>query len=293
MKRFSVSRYFCSLLAMIAAVTWIAPAYSAAAKPYTLGQAVSDACKRDADINKDVEKLKSGDGNPDDLKADYLTKTNALALKLADAVIDYDAQSLNYAYQKIVAKALAAEIRQAQIDLKTGKIEQNDLDSLKKKQSANKFDLKAAQIITENSKLLFKKLTGKTLDKGFDFKGAYFIVDAAKLPVTLPDGTANGMDSAKLLVNAMQSYKALGSAISAFIKAGDALTAAQKNYKLGKIDKNALDKAAEGKSDSRNAVLQGKADYAETLYALDSATNGYICQKLKRQDCIFISSVKL
>lgn len=292
MKRFSAFRFVCTLLTLYTAFLFAAPSCSAAAKPYTLGQAVKDACSRDADLKMDAEKLKSQKANMDALKADYMTKANALALKLADAVIDYDAQSHSYADQKAFAKVLAAKIKQAQLDLKTGKIERKDLDSLKKKQSANKFDLKAAQIIMENAKLLFNRLTGKTLDKNFDYNSAYFIVDAAKLPMTLPDGTADAVDSQALLTNAIKNYKTLGTAIGSYIKAGDALIAANQNFKLGKIDQNALDAATQEKNDARSTVLQNKADYTESLYALDSATNGYISKIFKNQNSIFISAVK-
>ena len=188
MKRLGISTTVLIMLALLATLCT-----AAKSTQYNLRQAVCDACAADSSICSDKSQIAKGDkATLAAVKSDYVLKVNQKALKVAQTVIDCDIARQNLIFYSAQKQTLAAQVKQAQNNLKTGKIDSKDMDNLQKQVSQNTFDLSSSQILIDNAKTVFKDLTGHSFTDDFDFADAYFIMDAASIPSSLSDGSANG-----------------------------------------------------------------------------------------------------
>ncbi|MDD2421589.1 MAG: hypothetical protein PHU78_05575 [Heliobacteriaceae bacterium] len=217
--------------------------------------------------------------------------TNEAALDVALVVIDLDFLHKKFDYLLAQQEELQNKLATAENDFRMGKIEAETHDALNKAVFQNIFELNNCQMQIENGEKSFQKMTGAVISRDFQYDAAYLIIDAGKL--SLPpsvDQSAKAEENRKKFSDVLSAYGRLGTDISAYIEAGEKLLAVQKDFKMGKVDKEILETAGAGKEKARLNALEGKAVYSKLLYELDCSLQGYISRDIKQvADPIFLT----
>ncbi len=245
----------------------------------TLGQAVRAAWAIS------IQPVDAAPEDPASLPGIDVAQANGVALDLALLVIDLDLARQKITYLQAEQQQLQKQLVQAEKEIKMGKTKAETGEALKKALAQNGFDLNYYRMQEENGQKIFAKMTGAAIADGFQYESAYLITDAGKLSLPAwaqqrPDaGELTKKMSAVLLV-----YGELGAAVSAYIEAGEKLIAAQRDFKMGKVDQEGLETAAAVKEAVRIDALESKAGYAKILYELDCSLQGYISRDIKQVD---------
>jgi hypothetical protein len=217
-----------------------------------------------------------------------VSRANAIALDLAEVVIDLDFARNKYQFLDERQEVLKLAADQADIDFRMGKIKAKTRDSLKQEVVKNDFDLNLYKMQIDNGEKSFQRLTGATIPANFDFDGSYLIMDAAKLslPPSVTEDKAAALE--KKLNEAITAYSKLGTLITAYIDAAEKLTETENDFKTGKVGNKELEAVKIEKEKARIDALEGKAAYSKLLYQLDCGLQGYISRDVKKiSDPIF------
>ncbi len=220
-------------------------------------------------------------------EADHMTidisRANETALNVALTVIDLDFSHKKLQYLETRQEALQLAADKADMDFKTGKIDAGTRDDYKKEAVRNSFDLNHYKMQIENGEKSFKRMTGLSISKDFQYDRAYLIADAGKLPLPASfEQSAEAAEIEKKLSEALTAYGNLGTSILSFIEAAEKLEAAQKDFETGKADKELLEILRADKEKLKIDALEGKAVYSKLLYELDYLLEGYISADVKK-----------
>lgn len=212
-----------------------------------------------------------------------VSQANAIALDLAEVIIDLDFARNKQQFLEERQKILKTEADQADLDFKMGKIKAKTRDSLKQEVIINDFDLNLCKMQIDNGGKIFQGLTGVPIPTDFDFGGSYLIVDAGKLSLP-PSATGDNNAAAyeKQLNEAITAYNKLGSLIAAYIEAAEKLADTENGFKTGKVGNKELEAAKMEKEKAKIDALEGKAAYSKALYQLDCSLQGYISRDVKK-----------
>ncbi len=262
------------LLILVLLVTFAGSAIAGGTEVTALEKAVQAAWLKNAQLT--TETLEDGTVIPN------VSQANAIALELAEVVIDLDFARNKYQFLEERQKVLKPAAEQADIDFKMGKIKAKTRDSIKQEVVKNDFDLNLYKMQIDNGEKSFQRLTGTTMPANFDSAGSYLIVDAGKLslPPSVTEDKAAALE--KKLNEAITAYSKLGTLITAYIDAAERLAETENAFKTGKAGNAELEAAKLGKEKTRIDVFEGKAAYSKILYQLDCGLQGYISRDVKK-----------
>lgn len=159
-----------AVVLLTTAIALTAQAASAdSSDPACLSEAIAAACEADATIK--AEKAQLSASSPVDengssitsaqLRQKYTDNVNQKALSVVKDLIDIDTAALKYQVLLTQKDTLAAKLKQAQDDFKTGKAASTDVSSLQQQVNQNAFDLSASKMLCDNAKTLYASLTGE------------------------------------------------------------------------------------------------------------------------------------
>jgi len=249
-----------------------------------LNKAVKAAWAADKELSAMLSQIWTDSGDVAKLKTDYVAKANEKALGVASTLINLDFSLSKRQYHMAKKEMLQAKLDDALRDFKIGKKTEKEVELIRQQFLENEVSIDNYNMQLKNGEKAYESLVGRKIDlKEFDFLSAYFIMDAALIPVTLPDGSpVTGTKAEQKIKGAPESYSNLVKQLNTYIQTGRAYVQAGKDYKTGKISRDEHDQAWENKEQARINALQAKAEYSKMLYTLDCDLQGYLARELKK-----------